>query len=334
MIEPNSEIPLVQYGANNEKDSNNLNAYKQAFSYNSKTQDNALDLNQVYYLCANKTKKNILNIFTNPTKFTKIYTWADIKKCINKNNGFSEDINYIINDSNLSNQYYESLNVFYINKKRERKRERNTGTINKTFTTKLIGRIKNDDKNNGKNGKHNKYDPDNIIKKCKRIFISYMIKHINIYIDKEKYKPLLDLEYSYISNLKKNSDLELLDMKLQDIASKDISSKYKSKLEEKDWNKIIIDKIISNEKKNEKLMNLLNITFNDWIEIFTYKKENEYNKKTNLLQSALVEIKEKNNGDKEYLSKLIFYLYNYKRWFESKNGRNAIKKMVEQKDKV
>ena len=334
MIEPNSEIPLVQYGANNEKDSNNLNAYKQAFSYNSKTQDNALDLNQVYYLCGNKTKKNILNIFTNPTKFTKIFAWTDIKKCINKDNGFSEDINHIINDNNLSNQYYESLNVFYINKKRERKRERNTGTINKTFTTKPIGRIKNDDKNNGKNGKHNKYEPDNIIKKCKRIFISYMIKHINIYIDKEKYKPLLDLEYSYISNLKKNSDLELLDMKLQDIASKDISSKYKSKLEEKDWNKNIIEKIISNEKRDEKLMNLLNITFNDWIEIFTYKRENEYNKKTNLLQSALVEIKEKNNGDKEYLSKLIFYLYNYKRWFESKNGRNAIKKMVEQKDKV
>ena len=137
MIEPNSEIPLVQYGANNEKDSNNLNAYKQVFSDKSKTQDNALDLNQVYYLCGNKSKKN-KNIFTNPTKFTKIYSWTDIKKCINKDNGFSEDINYIINDSNLSNQYYESLNVFYINKKRERerKRERNTGTINKTFTTK------------------------------------------------------------------------------------------------------------------------------------------------------------------------------------------------------
>ena len=46
------------------------------------------------------------------------------------------------------------------------------------MTNKSIGRIKNEDKNNGKNGKHNKYDPDNIIKKCKRIFISCMIEII------------------------------------------------------------------------------------------------------------------------------------------------------------
>ena len=153
-----------------------------------------------------------------------------------------------------------------------------------------------------------------------------MIEHINISIDKEKYEPLLDLEYSYISNLKKDLDLKLLDMKLQDIASKDISSKYKSKLNEKNWNRNIINEITDNEKNNEKLMNLLNMTFNEWINIFTYKKENEYNKNTNLLQSALVKINQKNNGDKEYLIKLIFYLYNYKRWFESKIGRNSFKK--------
>ena len=164
-----------------------------------------------------------------------------------------------------------------------------------------------------------------------------MIEHINIYIDKEKYEPLLDLEYSYISNLKKDSDLELLNMKLKDIASKDISSKYKTKLEEKNWNKIVIYKILkneNNENNNEKLINLLNITFNEWTDIFTYKIENEYNKNTNLLQSALVQIGQKNCGDKEYLTKLIFYLYNYKRWFESKKGRNVIKKKIEQKEEI
>ena len=154
-----------------------------------------------------------------------------------------------------------------------------------------------------------------------------MIKNINIYLDKEKkYKPLLDLDYSLISNIKKDSDLELLSMKLKDIVSKDISSKYKSKFEEKDYNKNIINEIIQNEENNEKLMNLLDMTFSDWIDIFTYKIKNEYNKEINLLQQALDKINKKNNNDKIYLSKLIFYLYNYKRWFESKKGRNTDEK--------
>ena len=255
----------------------------------------------------------------NRTKFTKLCYWKDIKNYINLDNGFSKDIVDIINDYDLPSQYYESLNIFYTNKKRKR----NTETINTNISNQLKGRIKNEDKNNGNSGKHNKYEPDNIIKKCKNILIFYMIENINIYIDKEKkYEPLLDLEYSLIRNLKKDSDLELLNMKLKDIASKDISSKYKTKSQEKDWNKNIINEIIQNEDNNEKLMNLLNMTFNEWIDIFTYKIENEYNKEYNLLQSALDKINKKNNNDKEYLSKLIFYLYNYKRWFESKKGRN------------
>ena len=119
-----------------------------------------------------------------------------------KDNGFSENIIHIINESNIPNNYYESLNIFYINKKRKRNIESiNTNT---SLTLKPLGRIKNEDKNNGKCGKHTKDDPDNIIKKCKRIFISYVIIHINSYTEKiKKYEPLLDLRYTYINNIKK-----------------------------------------------------------------------------------------------------------------------------------
>ena len=148
-----------------------------------------------------------------------------------------------------------------------------------------------------------------------------------MYIDKEKkYKSLLDLEYSFINNLKKDSELELLNKKLKDIVSKDISPKYNIETKTKDWNKKIIDIIVGCEESNEKLLSLLNITFNEWIDIFTYKKECEYNKEFNLLQQALDKINKKNDNNEEYLSKLIFYLYNYKRWFESKKGRNTNEK--------
>jgi len=59
------------------------------------------------------------------------------------------------------------------------------------------------------------------------------------------------------------------------------------------------------------------------IDIFTYKTKSEYYKEINLLHMSFDKIYKKNNQDKEYFSKLIFYLYNFKRFFESKKGRNS-----------
>jgi hypothetical protein len=165
-----------------------------------------------------------------------------------------------------------------------------------------------------------------MIKKCKRIFISYIPKHINKYLNEDL---LLDLKYSLIDDIKKESNLKLLDTKLKDLVSNKISPKNSSK--DENWNKLIIDKIMKSEKNNEKLMNLLNMTFNEWIDIFTYKTENKFYKESNLLQSALEEIYKNNKNDKEYLSKLIFHLYNYKRWFEKKRGRNEMEKSAAEK---
>ena len=280
----------------------------------------------LYFQDTINVNKKYKSLLTDSPKFTKQCRWEDIKNYINISNGFSENIVNAINEY-IPDQYYESLNFFYINKKRKR----NIETINTSIASKTLGRIKNEDKNKGKSGKHNKYEPDNIIKKCKRILISSMILHINMYIDKKKYDSLLDLKYSYINNLKKDSDLVLLNTQLKDIISKNISSKYT--LKDKKWNEIIINKIIQNEKNDEKLMKLLNMTFNEWIDIFTYKIKSEYNKNVNLLQQALDKINKKNDFNKEYLSKWIFLLYNYKRWFESKKGRNINEKSDTEQNK-
>ena len=308
-------MPLIPY-----EDLEFLNAYENHFQKSSEILENTIDFHKLYHKNNEQFQKSVYQNYTKPTKKCN---WEDIKKYIKKENGFSEDIVNLIKKYNFSNQFYESLNIFYTNKKRKR----NIETVNTTLETETIvskGRITTIDKNNGKSGKHDKYESDNIIKKCKGTFISYVVENINIHIDKEKkYEKLLDLDYSLISKIKKDKDLELLNMKLKDLVSKDISSKYKSKLNEKDYNKNIINKIIQNEDSSEKLMNLLNMTFNEWIDIFTYKIENDYNKEYNLLQAALDKINQKNNNDKEYLLKFIFYLYNYKRWFESKKGRNT-----------
>ena len=54
----------------------------------------------------------------------------------------------IINEYDLPSQYSESINSFYINKKRKR----NTKKKNNTIVTKTLGRIKNKDKIKGKCG--------------------------------------------------------------------------------------------------------------------------------------------------------------------------------------
>ena len=68
---------------------------------------------------------------------------------------------------------------------------------------------------------------------------------------------------------------------------------------------------------------LLNMSFNDWIDIFTYKKDWEYNIEYNKLRTFIEELSKDN--DEAYFSKFMLYLYNYKRWFTNKAGRNTDK---------
>ena len=72
------------------------------------------------------------------------------------------------------------------------------------------------------------------------------------------------------------------------------------------------------------------MTFEKWINVFTLK--NHFDFKFDGLQKTFEKILEKNNADDKYFSRLVFYLYNYKKYFENKKGRNR-KKKEENKDK-
>ena len=84
-------------------------------------------------------------------------------------------------------------------------------------------------------------------------------------------------------------------------------------------NKKIIEKVIDDEKGNDKIIKLLNMSFSEWIDIFTMKKNLDDSFEFFGLQSALRNMGNKN--DDIYLSKFIFYLFNYKAWFKNKKGR-------------
>ena len=255
-----------------------------------------------------------------------MYTLKKIKSILEINN-FPKEIIEKINTNILMSKVLESVYLFKSKMKLIGKKRTNSGNnenrINEEKEEKKRGRIslENDDE---RVGTHNKDSPDNIIKKCKALFFSCVIDYIQKYLNdnKIKYKKeikLLKLNYTkYVNRLKKEIELELLEKPLKDVASLETSSRYRAN-KDKDLNKKKIEKVIDDEKGNDKIIKLLNMSFSEWIDIFTMKKNFDDSFEFFGLQSALRNMGNKN--DDIYLSKFIFYLFNYKAWFKNKKGR-------------
>lgn len=186
---------------------------------------------------------------------------------------------------------------------------------------------------------HNKSISDNIIKKIKCYLIKNLLLFVNGLLNNNtelKNKKLLkDLDYRIIDQLNKEIDLEMLDMPIKDLLSKDISPKFKT--EKKDYNEIMINYILGQYNNYEIINLVLNMTFREWINIFTLKKKvseiegasdkarNEIEQLLPKLGNLLNDIYKKNDEDSSYLSHFIFYLFNYEMWFFNKRERKIKK---------
>ena len=183
---------------------------------------------------------------------------------------------------------------------------------------------------------HDKMVPDNIIKKIKAKIFEYPIVFLNNILNNNKEEDkLFKLDYKFINKLNREQDLKYLDMSLKELYSKEISPKYIKEKRQEDSNKIYISKILNNQKDNTILF-VFNMTFRDWLDLFTLKKSiNDIITKYDYLakdidceriQKSLYGVdnllkKIMNENDKEYLTMYIFFLYNYERWFYNKKGR-------------
>ena len=188
---------------------------------------------------------------------------------------------------------------------------------------------------------HDKMTSDNIIKKIKTEFFKYMILFINniigtinlIYNNK-----IYKIDYELINRLNREIDLKYLNMTIKDLLSLNVSPKFK-KIDEES-NKNYIEKILNEKSLNEAIKFAFNMTFRDFINIFSYKKKvkellNEYkinddsNDICNKIEKSLIgvddlfnKIAKNDKNDKNYFSNFVFYLYNYEKWFFMKRGRN------------
>ena len=262
----------------------------------------------------NLNKKINLNIAFNEEKIKKILSQNGVKKeIIDKING-----NYI------TKKEKESVSLFEIKQKQKRTKNPNDSNDSEEKTNFDVGRKK---KTDNTKRKHDKNVPDNIIKKCKRIFFKYIIIFINSLIKTYKTNHQENYEFknlsyeNYVNNLKKDKEIILLNMPLKDLVSLDVSNKYASNAS---FNKEKMEKILEEEKDNTIINSILNMTFGEWIDVFTFKNEINYYLEFNELQDVLIDLY--NKEDKEYFSRFIFYLFNYKNWFQNKKPRKPKKK--------
>ena len=243
-------------------------------------------------------------------------------------NGFSSDITDKIKGKYITNK--DIRNIFKLKEKQKKEKDKITIDIHKNIIGNKRGR-KN--QNESTNITHDKNIPDNILKKCKRILFDKIIVHANSCINTyksnhEEYFELEKLNYKkYINNLKKEKEMELFNMKIKDFVSLEISAKSCWKFN-KNYNKNIMKKLLEEEKDNEIINSFLNMTFGEWIDIFTLKRKLNDNLNFNGLRDALDKLSKEND---EYFTRFIFYLFNYKNAFENKVGRNS-KKSKENKN--
>ena len=194
---------------------------------------------------------------------------------------------------------------------------------------------------------HNRDSYDNVIKKVKGdIFtkaLSFLNKIIDLCIPEDKKRALIkmvrnsqrepdnkdllkDLDYEIINKLKKDFNLELLEMTFKDLFSQNISKRYTSL--NQDSNKVIMEHLSEEEKSNEIINYAFGLKLIDWLNYFTHKTEIEFLEsidqvKFERAEVLLTEIGEISDG--HYFSNYLFHLYNYKWWFETKNGRASKK---------
>ena len=169
------------------------------------------------------------------------------------------------------------------------------------FITKKRGRKNKDQiitKSENKNV-HNKFSNDNIKRRIKASYNKYIIKLLNNIV-KKKYKKttikFLKMNIRITKDIGIEYNQNLLNKPLREIIV-NVSNKYKNK----DNNKICI-KFIENQKDNEELINILNMTYKDFYMNYFLKST-----KNDSSEYSFEALKEKLlilNG-KKYLDKLI-----------------------------
>ena len=253
-----------------------------------------------------------------------------------------EDNSFLGNDEPGNEPYF-----FDINKEDKIARlnnipwqEQSTGATsrNQNLIGKKTAREDIKEKNRGRKkkssnevGTHTKYSADNIIIKIKITILNSIKDLLNssfIYLNSNQ-KQFLKLVKGKNKSIKREDNLELLSSKIKDIFSEDISSKYSAN--DKNHNLVLIQKIYE-ERKETDIIQILELTFGELLNIFRGTISNELQKKissikyfkekfrclTDFIEKVKYEESKKGETEeniKEYINKIKDLSMNYEEWF-------------------
>lgn len=275
----------------------------------------------------NKNKKTLPDFYS----FDKIIDKID-----------NEEINKTLKERKIEefNEYYYMENL-----KKKKKYNKDVLKVIKIDTEKKKrGRKPKKNPNRG----HTRMDSDNIIKKIKALLFKNILSFLNNLFNYTTINniKLLKLNSKYVNQLNSIFELNLIGMKLKEFLSLEVSSKIKKN--GKNYNQQILEKLenkkiwMKEEKDYDTLMFILNLTFRDWLNLFTGKQNFKdlaeyYNVNRSSIDFDIIEnsfvginkvlpkLKEDYNFDKEsdekYFANFVFFLFNYERWFLIKKPR-------------
>ena len=281
----------------------------------------------------------------------------DIYNIINKkidDENMENILNKNLNVSDINNVLIERIKKDLVIKRKTKSKKLIVNKKEKEII--LLGRKRKSD-NTDRN--HNKYSPDNIMIKIRNTLKKYLVSFINNIIhnifSKKQRKIILSkfnlhnrslslikkVDYKSIANrIKRKDNLELLNFTIKKFLSLDISSKYKSiKDKSTQYNKLIID-YLCNEIENKDIFDFIfnKLSISNYLDIFTYRNNlsdfSEFKSlsenKAEILEKSLERIEnifpKLSQEGNIYFTCFMLLLYNYKRYYSIKQGRNIMKK--------
>ena len=294
-----------------------------------KSSEDYLEIN--YNVTTNKSGNSNLNETKN--KFSvkieyKPYFEKEINQIINNMDLNRENNEKLLLDPNYNNIYIQNIKEILTKNNNIRRINKNQDNIIKKEEKKNnIGRKK---KNDNSKSNHNKYIPDNIVKKIKNRISDFLIEFINnlinsIYNINEINKILLNLnlhkfklknqkkiikkiEHKFSANLtKKEDNLKLLNSTLKEYLSNKIITKYVNYKENQ--NELIISKLLEDDENKDIFEFVFHeLKIEDWLQIYTHQKNIDdyiYRYDLSKEKEKVIKIKKSIVGIDEYLKKLI-----------------------------
>ena len=274
-----------------------------------------------YYLDNSPLNKIIKNNLTTNTNIVQDVQDINESKTIKTFNHSFDEGSFESQSNNLSINYLKSSNNIKTNENNDLKKikkenlqnqkklkfvVRNCEKDNKIFSIKKkvkLGRIK---KNSNKQGKHNKYYKDNIIRRFKVHLMNNIYDFINSSFKiNEKFKKQKQIKFirklsSYeIKLISKKDNIKWLNSSIKTVFSQKISTKISSF--HSDYNKNLIESIYD-DKKETKVINILDKTIREMWLIYISDINDEFFNGFAKLKDDINKLR--NMGETEYYIKL------------------------------